>query len=291
MRASSVIKLPDDLNVNAVEAVCLIQSFSTAYQCLHKVGHRKLKRGDVVVIFGGDSPVGFAAIQLAIIYGADVYTTYEKESGDYFRTLGIKGFHSVQECAVNLHRKAHIAIDLLHDFQVDIVRSVLKESGQLIYMASSHSKLNQGSDACNIENVLSNIYAMFAFDNREALYSKAYAYNFFEAISDIEAYKTDLFHLFNLLSSKRILPRISLVVPLDGVSTVHSLLEKQRFEGECICLPWVVEKKNDTRKNKVSKRHFFSKDYERAHDNSELFDIDHFPCSYFDQPFSESSSY
>uniref|UniRef100_A0A7S1B844 Enoyl reductase (ER) domain-containing protein n=1 Tax=Corethron hystrix TaxID=216773 RepID=A0A7S1B844_9STRA len=82
-----LFKIPSDLD--AAEGVCLIQTYATAYQCLNRAGERKLKRGDKVLIIGGNGAVGQACVQLAVIGGAsEVYATANENHHEMLSELG-----------------------------------------------------------------------------------------------------------------------------------------------------------------------------------------------------------
>ena len=69
--ATSVAKIPDDVSFSTAAALPTV--FCTAYHSLFNVAH--LKAGESVLIHSGAGGVGQAAIQLAILLKADIYTT------------------------------------------------------------------------------------------------------------------------------------------------------------------------------------------------------------------------
>ncbi len=58
----------------------------TAWQALHDLG--EIKQGDRVLIHAGAGGVGIAAIQLAKLAGAKVYTTASTNNLDFLKHLG-----------------------------------------------------------------------------------------------------------------------------------------------------------------------------------------------------------
>ncbi|XP_071800736.1 quinone oxidoreductase PIG3-like isoform X1 [Asterias amurensis] len=85
--------MPIPSHVTMEEAGGLPEVWLTAYQLLHFVGH--VKRGDRVLIHGGGSGVGTAAVQLVCLAGAEpIVTAGTKEKLDMAKSLGaVAGFN------------------------------------------------------------------------------------------------------------------------------------------------------------------------------------------------------
>lgn len=97
----SVVKLPDDMK--ETDAVVLPLAVSTAAAGLYQSRSQMapeldlprlnpIKSGKTLLIWGGSSSVGTAAIQLAVASGLEVITTCSKRNFDLVEKLGAKAF-------------------------------------------------------------------------------------------------------------------------------------------------------------------------------------------------------
>jgi acyl transferase domain-containing protein/acyl carrier protein len=83
----AVWKIPD--GISHVEAATIATAFSTAYYSLVTLG--KIRKGERVLIHLGTGGVGLAAIQIAQMVGAEIFTTAgSPKKRAYLRRLGIK---------------------------------------------------------------------------------------------------------------------------------------------------------------------------------------------------------
>jgi NADPH2:quinone reductase len=71
--AAAPLCMPVPKGLSMVEAAAIPETFMTVWTNLFERGH--LKSGDKVLIHGGTSGIGTAAIQLAVAFGARVYAT------------------------------------------------------------------------------------------------------------------------------------------------------------------------------------------------------------------------
>jgi tumor protein p53-inducible protein 3 len=77
---------PVPSNLSYTEAAAIPEVFLTAYQAI--VWHAHLKEGEGILIHAGASGVGTAAIQIAKLYGAEIYITASREKHDMCLKLG-----------------------------------------------------------------------------------------------------------------------------------------------------------------------------------------------------------
>ena len=56
IQSDLLFRVPQDLD--ASEVACLLRSYMTAYQCLHRAGGRSIRDGDCIFVTGGNGCVG-----------------------------------------------------------------------------------------------------------------------------------------------------------------------------------------------------------------------------------------
>jgi acyl transferase domain-containing protein len=84
--AALVVPVPEGWG--AVDAATVPNAFLTAYHCLVHLG--RLNRGERVLIHAAAGGVGLAAVQLAILIGAEIYATAgSAQKREYLRSLGV----------------------------------------------------------------------------------------------------------------------------------------------------------------------------------------------------------
>jgi polyketide synthase 12 len=87
--ARQVVRKPDNLSFE--EAATVPMAFLTAYYGLHVLGN--LKAGEKVLIHSAAGGVGMAAVQLALLQGAEVYGTASEGKWPALRKLGLVDDH------------------------------------------------------------------------------------------------------------------------------------------------------------------------------------------------------
>jgi crotonyl-CoA carboxylase/reductase len=84
--------LPKPGHLNWEEAACYMLVGATAYRMLHRWGEHKVRKGDVVLIWGGAGGLGSMAIQIAAARGAKPIAVVSSEDKvDYCKKLGAVG--------------------------------------------------------------------------------------------------------------------------------------------------------------------------------------------------------
>ncbi|MCB1215054.1 MAG: crotonyl-CoA carboxylase/reductase [Deltaproteobacteria bacterium] len=84
--------LPKPKHLSWEEAACYMLVGATAYRMLHRWGEHKIKKGDVVLIWGGAGGLGSMAIQIAKAAGAiPVAVVGNDDKIDYCKKLGAVG--------------------------------------------------------------------------------------------------------------------------------------------------------------------------------------------------------
>jgi len=244
VHAKELMSVPN--NANAVEVVCLMQTYATAYQCLHRSGHQPIKWGDKVLIIGGNTPLGLATIQLALLASASLVCA----SADQFyhpllKSLGVVCLGSdIEECVYKLRDRMDIVVDCLCTADAELVHAAANDTGKVIL--TKKPRFNLDFNPCNFDlyNALPNA-CIDRFPGLPCCGQRLPARTvYFDLLgsksSNPRAYASDLLFLMRLLSAGKIAPKVSKCVPLESVPLVHEQLEHRKFEGEVICLPWMV---------------------------------------------------
>lgn len=121
--STSVAKIPPDLSFCSAAALPLV--FCTAHYSLHKLAH--LQEGESIMIHSGAGGVGQAAIQLAKILRANIFTTVGTEEKKNF----LIDKYQIPENHIFSSRNAHFAPALMRMINgVDVVLNSL--SGELL---------------------------------------------------------------------------------------------------------------------------------------------------------------
>ncbi|HEY9650040.1 MAG TPA: alcohol dehydrogenase catalytic domain-containing protein, partial [Coleofasciculaceae cyanobacterium] len=82
--AAELVPIP--VNVDPIEAVCLVLSYVTAYQLLHRVA--KVKPGERILIHGAGGAVGMALLQLGKLKNLEMYGTASQGKHEFVSHLG-----------------------------------------------------------------------------------------------------------------------------------------------------------------------------------------------------------
>lgn len=82
--ASQVVPIPD--SVDPAEAVCMILSYTTAYQMLTRV--RSIPKGSVCLVHAAGGAVGTALLELGRLLGLKMYGTASKGKHELVKSLG-----------------------------------------------------------------------------------------------------------------------------------------------------------------------------------------------------------
>ncbi len=130
-RAEMVAPAPPDMSVSALATLPTV--FVSAALSYELAG---LKAGDRVLIHAGAGGVGLAAIQLAYVAGAEVFTTASEPKQAYLRALGVKHVFDSRSTAFGQD-----ILQATDDAGVDVVVNSLTGEG---FIEASLSCLKQG---------------------------------------------------------------------------------------------------------------------------------------------------
>eukprot|EP00566_Odontella_aurita_P014406 CAMPEP_0113537210 /NCGR_PEP_ID=MMETSP0015_2-20120614/6704_1 /TAXON_ID=2838 /ORGANISM="Odontella" /LENGTH=538 /DNA_ID=CAMNT_0000436689 /DNA_START=154 /DNA_END=1770 /DNA_ORIENTATION=+ /assembly_acc=CAM_ASM_000160 len=227
---SQLIQVPKALD--AAEVACLIRTYVTAFQCLHRAGGTSIQRGDKILVLGGGSCVGQAIAQLAQVAGADeIYVTGgEKEhSKKILESLGAKPVgRKPCEWLPVVEGEMDVVIDIVSDGDDDSCYAALNEDGKLVVLGDM-SKPEEG-------------YLSRFFSNARERSDEGEIYDLFEYKRKYpQKFEKDLERLFIMLEYGEIAPKISKCIPLNEVTNAHKEIDEGSVGGTVVCMPFTSE--------------------------------------------------
>lgn len=222
---------------DSAEAVTMVSTFMTAYQCLRLVSNDTFalnrKR---VLITGGIEPVGQALIQLCFRAGAsEVYATAPNHRHRYLRTiLGARPLPVDPKMWLNsLEGSMDVVFDGTCYDSLESASAALNQNGILISYGMS-ALLKQETPG-----LLGAPVSAYWAKLKSRIMTNSISYEIWESfVADKDKFKLDLEVLFHLLKKRFIKPHIAKKVALSEVAEAHESLEKETFRGEIVCLPW-----------------------------------------------------
>jgi NADPH:quinone reductase-like Zn-dependent oxidoreductase len=199
-------------------AVGLPNSFNTAWNMLFDTG--QLQPGEWVLIQGGGSGIGTAAIQLACLVGANIITTAgSDEKLEKARALGA-------QYAINYHQK-----DFLREVRritqkrgVDVVIEHIGEEvweRSLLCLATGGRLVTCGATSGYLAKT----------DLRHVFFRHL------QILGVTGARKGVLFRLVRLLEEGKIRPVVDRVLPLREAPQAHRILEARQQFGKVVLVP------------------------------------------------------
>jgi len=252
--ASQLIPVqPDDIDVSS--AVCLINAYVTAYQCLHRVGKKSLQYGDKILITDAQNDIGLAVVQLATLQGATIYASAKEEYHDLLRDMGATPIGPNQDAWVPI---------VQGQIDIFIYNSLYSTGGQLLpYSAlSSLGKfifLGRLDDliveSVSVINESSSIDNQSKKQQQQLLPKNVFCYDIFEKAKESpDLFVRDFNLLLYLLKDGTIKPNINRKINLNDIINAHKDYENELVCGSIVCLPWKdFEKKGKKNLNKKTK--------------------------------------
>jgi NADPH:quinone reductase-like Zn-dependent oxidoreductase len=230
LKAKNLTRVP--LGVDPAEAATLILSWMTAYQLLHRSA--KVKKGDRVLVHGAGGAVGQAALVLGRLAGVEMWGGAFGKHAALIRELGATPVDYDKE---DFTRVLPDGFDVVCDGigEDGYRRSIaaLKPGGQLIAIGySAGVQAKQG-----MLSILSSIASLYLWrflpGGKRARF---YSINAMR-VRHPEWFREDLEHLFGLLESGAIRPRVAERISFDKVADTHRRLETGGLEGKVVLCP------------------------------------------------------
>jgi NADPH:quinone reductase len=230
LKAKNLTRVP--LGVDPAEAAALILSWMTAYQLLHRSA--KVKKGDRVLVHGAGGAVGQAALMLGRLAGVEMWGGTFGRHAALIRELGATPVDYDKE---DFTRVLPGGFDFVCDgIGEDGYRrsfAALKPGGLLIAIGySAGVQAKQG-----MLSILSSIARLYLWGFLPGgKRARFYSINAMR-VRHPEWFREDLEHLFGLLESGAIRPRVAERISFDKVADTHRRLETGGLEGKVVLCP------------------------------------------------------
>ena len=236
LKADQIVPFSKD--IDPVEALCMVLSYMTAFQMLHRIAN--VKRGDVILIHGAGGVVGNALGQIGALAELKMFGTASKSKHMLLQEVAVLPIDYHNEDFIELIKRQYPeGIDAVFDpFGGDIARKsfkLLKRNGILIGFGFRNQA--EGKMALvGLEILRLKLWNWLPNGKRTAFYSIADMRK-----KRLDWFREDLKHLFNLLKDGKLKPLIAAKIPITHAAEAHELVEKNRPSGKVILLP-ITEK-------------------------------------------------
>lgn len=230
LKAKNLTRVP--LGVDPAEAATLILSWMTAYQLLHRSA--KVKKGDRVLVHGAGGAVGQAALVLGQLTGVEMWGGAFGKHAALIRELGATPVdYDKEDFTRVLPGGFDVVCDGIGEDGYRRSFAALKPGGLLIAIGySAGVQAKQG-----MLSILSSIARLYLWrflpGGKRARF---YSINAMR-VRHPEWFREDLEHLFSLLESGAIRPRVAERISFDKVADTHRRLETGGLEGKVVLCP------------------------------------------------------
>jgi NADPH2:quinone reductase len=232
LKADQVVQFPNDIDPS--EALCMVLSYTTAVQMLHRIAD--VKQGDVILIHGASGVVGNALGQLGALAGLKMFGTASKSKHELLQKANVIPIdYHIEDFKEVIKSQYPEGIEAVFDpFGGGIARNsfeLLKRNGILIGYGFRNQA--EGKMALvGLEILRLKLWNWLPNGKRAAFYS-------IDGLRKqrLDWFKEDLKHLFNLLKDGKVKPIIAAKMPLTQAAEAHKLVENDRPSGKVILLP------------------------------------------------------
>ena len=228
-RADRLTPVPDSLEMN--ETVCLILSYVTAYQLLHRIS--KIKEAQRILVHGAGGAVGTAILQLGKLLNLEMYGTASENKLELVKNLGATPINYKNEDFVEVIRNlTENGIDAVFDpiggkyFSRSF--SVLNQGGILAAYGFYNNVMGEGG-SIPLDLIKLQIWDMLP-NNRS---TKFYSIGSFRK-KQPDLFLEDLATLMDLLVENEIKPIIGAQMSFVDAKHAHELIEQTNVCGKIV---------------------------------------------------------
>jgi NADPH:quinone reductase-like Zn-dependent oxidoreductase len=223
--------VPVPVGLDPAEAVCMVLSYVTAYQMLHRSAN--VQRGQKILIHGAGGAVGTALLELGRLLDLEMYGTASKSKHELVKSLGGTPIDYKSEdfvARVQALGGVDAAFDAIGGDNFKRSFKSLNKGGTLVAYGFYNNAMGKGGNV-PIEYMrvaLSNILP----NGRKAV---------FYSIGDLrkknpEWFKEDLGALFGLLKEGKLKPSIERRMKLEEAARAHELIEQAAVKGRIVLM-------------------------------------------------------
>jgi len=242
MPYQNIIRVPSE--VDSVIALCLSSAYVPAREALDMA--RKLNTPFTsanILIIGGNGPSGLATIELALLEGANVYTTADGRHHEFLTNLGAKCFPiDPNKWLPTLQGKMDVVLDSVCLDGYESSSLALNSAGTLVCTGMS-AVYTQGQirafgmrDVRDYKATYCKMRAKYMLNNT-VYYDRMERYDLAP-----NEYAQHFRYLCHLASKDSIHPLVSARAPLNLVASMQKAIEHgDTTYGVCVCTPWTTK--------------------------------------------------
>lgn len=237
-----VIQVPQEIDSGL--ALCLSSAYVPAREAMDLARKMNTPFTDAnILVIGGNGPSGLAAIELALLEGANVFTTADERHHKFLNGMGAK-CHPVdpKKWLPTLGGKMDVVLDSVCLDGYESSRAALNSAGMLVCTGLS-AVYTQGrmqayglSDVRDLKAMHCKMQAKYMWKNA-VYYERMERYNLAP-----NEYAQHVSYLCHLAAKGFITPLVSARAPLNMVPSMQKAIEHvDTTYGVCVCTPWVTE--------------------------------------------------
>ncbi|KAL7542029.1 hypothetical protein ACHAXR_012534 [Thalassiosira sp. AJA248-18] len=236
---NSIIRVPPE--TDSVLALCLSSMYVPAREALDLA--RKMNTpftGANILIIGGNGPSGLASIELALLEGANVFTTADERHHQYLSNLGAKCFPiDPNKWLPTLQGKMDVVLDSVCLDAFESSNLALNSAGTLVCTGMS-AVYTQGQIRAYGMRDVRDYKAKYCQMRAKYILSNTVYYDRMERFENApNEYAQHLRYLCHLASKDTIKPLVSSCTPLNSVAATQRAIEHgDTTYGVCVCEPW-----------------------------------------------------
>ena len=217
--------------VDPAEAVCLVLSYVTAYQMLHRIA--RVKAGGRILIHGAGGAVGTAMIQLCRLNGIEVYGTASESKHELVSGLGAVPIdYRKEDFAERIDDLAKGGVDAVFDpIGGDTLKRslrILRPGGMLVCYGFYNSVLGKGGSV-PLDFLRLKLWNILPIQRSTAFYSIGATRK-----KHPDWFAEDLAVLFDLLENGKIRPVIGGRFPMAEAAKAYERIETGQVNGKLI---------------------------------------------------------
>ena len=217
--------------IKPADAVCMVLSYVTAYQMLHRIA--KIQPGQRILVHGAGGAVGTALIELGALSKLEIYGTASKGKHDLVKKLGGMPI-DYQKDDFLVRMLAIGGVDAAFDGigGENLKRSFrsLRRGGILVPFGFYNNALGKGGNVA-LDYMTVPLWNLLPNQRRASFYSIGAL-----RANHPEWFREDLGLLFGLLQEGKIKPAIERLMKLEEASHAHELIEQAAVKGRIVLM-------------------------------------------------------